>query len=131
MIHGIMHHNPMPTPNMKTGKSTNVSLTGSVPILHPSVLVLTKIKRCVHFIGSSRPLSMSKFRTDIDDIKFLLEWLVKEGQHIDFDDYQAANVDRLYTATKDLVAYWRQKGKSDLVELMEAVLKPADRRKIM
>lgn len=56
----------------------------SIPILRPGILVLTKIKRCVQYIGSTRPKSVSKFRQDTYDIEFLLHWLARNNQMIDF-----------------------------------------------
>ncbi|KAL7625832.1 hypothetical protein AAE478_005055 [Parahypoxylon ruwenzoriense] len=77
----------------------------TIPVLHPAVLILTKIKRCVQFIGSTRPQSVRKFRSDVSDIQSLLNWLVRRNEKIDFVGYHSATVDRLYKAVTDLLNY--------------------------
>ncbi|KAI0842807.1 hypothetical protein F5Y06DRAFT_291803 [Hypoxylon sp. FL0890] len=102
-----------------------------IPILHPAVLILTKMKRCVHFINSTRPKSIIKFRNDLADITFLLNWLAERGEKIDFVRYNSPTVDRLYTAVADIAAYWRQAHEDDLVDLLGSVLEPSDCEKIV
>ncbi|KPM36268.1 hypothetical protein AK830_g10286 [Neonectria ditissima] len=104
---------------------------GTVPVLHPAVLILTKIKRCVHLIHSTRPQSVTKFHSDVSDINFLMKWLVENEKKVDFVGYQSANVDKLYAATKDLVKHWKETGESEGIELMDLVLEHSDREKIM
>lgn len=68
--------------------------TDDIPILHPSVLVLTKIKRMVHRIGSARPNSLAKFRKDEIDVVFLFYWLLRNNDAFDFDGYASKNVEK-------------------------------------
>ncbi|KEZ42150.1 hypothetical protein SAPIO_CDS6201 [Scedosporium apiospermum] len=75
----------------------------NIPVLHPAVLILAKMKRCVYYIGSTRPQSISKLHNDISDIRFILEWLVKHSEKVDFVGYQSTTADRLYKDTTDLV----------------------------
>ncbi|KAH1334348.1 hypothetical protein KXX67_006555 [Aspergillus fumigatus] len=60
-----------------------------VPIVAPSVLVLTKIKRWSTLAESTRPQSIKKADSDIDDIEVLLKWLARNQFHIDFEGYLA------------------------------------------
>ena len=111
--------------------STNAdSFEGTIPILRPGVLILTKIKRCAQYIGSSRPRSIAKFESDVSDIVYLLHWLVENGQKIDFIGYQTLSTDRLYQATEALVTYWKEDHSADYVDLMSLVLEDKDREKV-
>ncbi|KAJ5551539.1 hypothetical protein N7535_000517 [Penicillium sp. DV-2018c] len=58
-----------------------------IPIVAPSVLVLTKIKRWSFLAESSRPQSVRKAERDVQDIVVLLKWLDKNDLHIDFEGY--------------------------------------------
>ncbi|KAI9656987.1 MAG: hypothetical protein M1829_000360 [Trizodia sp. TS-e1964] len=103
----------------------------SIPILRPNILILTKIKRCAMLIDSTRPKSMKKFSFDISDIKFLLEWLVKHNQKVDFAGYSSPTPERLYTATHNLLKHWRETLEENLLLLMESVLEQEDAKKVM
>ncbi|KAI1376606.1 hypothetical protein F4677DRAFT_83437 [Hypoxylon crocopeplum] len=103
----------------------------TIPILHPAVLILAKAKRCAQLIDSTRPKSVVTFHSDLSDITFLLRWLEQRNEMIDFVGYQAASVDRLYKAAVDLVKYWRQTEQQDILDLMDSVLEPGDREKLM
>lgn len=59
----------------------------SVPVVAPSVLVLTKIKRWSFLAESTRPLSIRKAKRDVEDIEVLLKWLARNGLRIDFEAY--------------------------------------------
>ncbi|KAF5560219.1 hypothetical protein FNAPI_4387 [Fusarium napiforme] len=72
----------------------------SVPILHPGVLILTKMKRSCQYIGSTRPQSVVKFNSDVRDIVYLLHWLQDHGKKIDFINYDAASPETLYDAVR-------------------------------
>ncbi|KAI4125347.1 MAG: hypothetical protein LQ338_004306 [Usnochroma carphineum] len=61
----------------------------SVSILHPGVLIITKVKRWVHLAESTRPQSIAKAASDFSDIEFLLHWLVDHNQEVDFESYAA------------------------------------------
>ncbi|KAG9254057.1 uncharacterized protein F5Z01DRAFT_750512 [Emericellopsis atlantica] len=100
-----------------------------IPILQPDILILTKIKRCVHYIGSTRPRSIRKFEFDLFDIVFLLGWLKSHNQTVDFDAYNTPdeNRGRLYAAVKDLADYWQDDAYSEEMELLQATLSQKDR----
>ncbi|KAH6605060.1 hypothetical protein Trco_006767 [Trichoderma cornu-damae] len=101
-----------------------------IPILRPSVLVLTKIKRCIHFIGSTRPKSRRKLEHDLLDIRYLLLYLVKQGEKINFASYSSPNPERLYKAVGDLFQYYRSEGPDDMADTLLSVLEDSDRAKI-
>ncbi|KAI5861125.1 hypothetical protein GGS23DRAFT_577127 [Durotheca rogersii] len=104
---------------------------GTIPVLHPGLLILTKIKRCAQLIGSTRPRSVAKFHSDLSDITFLLGWLAEHDEKVDFAGYASLTPERLYTTTKDLVRHWKDTGNGETVHLIVSVLEDDDRRKIM
>ncbi|KAI1418583.1 hypothetical protein F5Y13DRAFT_184224 [Hypoxylon sp. FL1857] len=104
--------------------------SSEIPILHPAVLILTKMKRAAQLIASTRPLSRAKFHSDCSDITYLLNWLAQRNETVDFVGYKSAAVDRLYKAVIDLLNHWRTTER-DMVDLLDSVLKPSDREKIM
>lgn len=58
-------------------------------ILHPKLLISTKIKRWMHIAESTRPQSIQKRDSDLTDISHLLDWLVARHIKIDFAGYAA------------------------------------------
>ncbi|KAI1469008.1 uncharacterized protein F4812DRAFT_458531 [Daldinia caldariorum] len=104
--------------------------SSEIPILHPAVLILTKMKRAAQLIASTRPLPRAKFHADCSDITYLLNWLAQRDATIDFVGYKSATVDRLYKAVIDLVHHWRTTDR-DMVDLLASVLEPGDREKVM
>ncbi|KAJ5675031.1 uncharacterized protein N7477_004965 [Penicillium maclennaniae] len=58
-----------------------------IPIVAPSVLVPTKIKRWSFLADSTRPKSITKAARDVQDIEILLRWLAKNDLYIDFEGY--------------------------------------------
>ncbi|KAK9552809.1 hypothetical protein V6Z79_006234 [Aspergillus fumigatus] len=73
-----------------------------VPIVAPSVLVLTKIKRWSTLAESTRPQSIKKADSDIDDIEVLLKWLARNQFHIDFEGYLAKPKEELLSGVRKL-----------------------------
>ncbi|KAF5601785.1 hypothetical protein FPANT_1649 [Fusarium pseudoanthophilum] len=104
---------------------------GSIPILHPSVLILTKMKRAHHYIGSTRPQSMNKLRSDTFDILHLLHWLQDHDKKIDFINYDSAAPERLYDAVRNMRAHWVSKGEETTVQLLDDVLEENDKAIVM
>ncbi|OTA06540.1 hypothetical protein A9Z42_0072990 [Trichoderma parareesei] len=100
------------------------------PILRPSVLILTEIKRCVHFIGSTRPKSMHKLESDLDDIENILLYLKKHGEKINFASYSSPTPDRLYAAVGKLLQHYRSEGLDDMVDTLLWALEESDRAKV-
>ncbi|KAI4153000.1 MAG: hypothetical protein L6R39_001694 [Caloplaca ligustica] len=91
----------------------------SVSILHPGVLIITKVKRWVHIAESTRPQSMLKADSDLNDIQFLLKWLNSHDQKVDFDSYAAIKPkDQLLPAFRTLYRIH-----ADIRGLLQRVLK--------
>jgi hypothetical protein len=59
----------------------------AVPVLHPSILVLTKLKRWATNVDSNRPKTVKKNSTDATDIRFVFNWLAKNDLKINLDHY--------------------------------------------
>ncbi|KAF5642517.1 uncharacterized protein FTJAE_3674 [Fusarium tjaetaba] len=104
---------------------------GSIPILHPGVLILTKMKRSCQYIGSTRPQSVVKFNSDVRDIVYLLHWLQDHGKKIDFISYDAASPERLYEAVRQMRAHWAYRDDSTTVQMLDDVLEKSDKATIM
>ncbi|KAF5551292.1 hypothetical protein FMEXI_3410 [Fusarium mexicanum] len=104
---------------------------GSIPILHPSVLILTKMKRSCQYIGSTRPQSVVKFNSDVRDIIYLLIWLQDHGMKIDFINYDAVSPERLYDSVRKMRAHWSCKGEITTVQMLDDVLEESDKATIM
>ncbi|KAF5700367.1 hypothetical protein FGLOB1_10831 [Fusarium globosum] len=107
--------------------STLRSGDGSIPILHPSVLVLTKLKRSSQYIGSTRPQSVVKLYSDVRDIVYLLHWLQDHYMKIDFINYDSATPERLYDAVRNMRAHWVSMGENDQVKMLDDVLEESDK----
>lgn len=61
--------------SQKLYEGFNLCLEGkkdSIPILRSGLLISTKIKRYVQYIGNTRPKSIIKFQQDVSDVEFLL-----------------------------------------------------------
>ncbi|ROT43689.1 hypothetical protein SODALDRAFT_268061 [Sodiomyces alkalinus F11] len=106
-------------------------LTANIPILPPGVLILTKLKRCVYFIGSTRPSSVMRFHMDELDIKYLLKWLAECDETVDFKGYFSPDVNELYSATKKVLKHWEGVGQDEWVRLMYAVMNQEDRDRML
>ncbi|KAJ9480970.1 hypothetical protein VN97_g12546 [Penicillium thymicola] len=59
----------------------------TIPIVHPSVLILTKIKRWHSLAESTRPQSVRKAGGDFEDMTVILLWLAENNLRIDFTAY--------------------------------------------
>ncbi len=103
----------------------------SFPVLRPSVLVLTKMKHAAQWIGSTRPQSIRIMAKDVSDISFLMQKLAAKNDAIDFENYGAADVQRLCSACRSMVTEWRRIGNLELVERMSKVLREADRQLVL
>ncbi|EEU34538.1 uncharacterized protein NECHADRAFT_55614, partial [Fusarium vanettenii 77-13-4] len=100
---------------------------GSIPILEPGVLILTKMKRSAQYIGSTRPQSVSKYNSDVRDIVHLLHWLRTNEKKVDFIGYDAASPQRLYDAVRKMRSHWRTTGQSTNVQLLDDALEANDK----
>ncbi|KAI9790626.1 MAG: hypothetical protein M1816_004959 [Peltula sp. TS41687] len=101
-----------------------------LPLLQPSILILTKIKRWAMLSESTRPRSIVKAQMDLEDIKYLLRWLAQHKEKIDFAGYEAADPKRLFDAVRQLVQSGKRDGNTSLLELLFSVLTEEDLAKI-
>ncbi|KAJ4024639.1 hypothetical protein NW752_003204 [Fusarium irregulare] len=99
---------------------------GTIPVLVPGVLILTKIKRAVQYIGSTRPQSITKYKSDVYDIVHLLDWLNIHDQKIGFSTYEGASTLRLYDAVGKMRNHWLSLGHGENVQLLDDALNEED-----
>ncbi|PWY66396.1 hypothetical protein BO94DRAFT_528783 [Aspergillus sclerotioniger CBS 115572] len=102
---------------------TRLPILSELPIVHPSILFLTKVKRWAIYRTSHRPESKRKFKTDAEDIVVLLKWLRDSGMHIDFAGYPERPKELTLQNVCDL---YRHSESSEMCQLLEANLKPED-----
>ena len=108
-----------------------IMIVRGIPVLPPRFLLLTKIKRCTNFLGSDRPKSMERFKSDEGDIKYLLKWLVEEKEKADIKGYcqscgglRAVDDNSLFRKIGELVRFWKERGdeeKETLARLQRAL----------
>lgn len=100
----------------------NIFFTEDLPVLHSSILILTKLNRWGNVNTSTFPPRIMKARTDLFDILFIINSMIKEGQKIDFTVYHAERPDRLDKAVKDAIEFFGQKDmteeRSGLLQVM-------------
>jgi len=95
-----------------------------IEILHPGVLLLTKMKRWYHHRDSTHPKSVAKRNSDKRDLDFMVTWLADNKMTIEFDKYQGKPRDELLRFVQ---YYWEQiKDDKDLVEDLQKAMKPED-----
>ncbi|KAJ4415564.1 hypothetical protein N0V85_002668 [Neurospora sp. IMI 360204] len=117
-----------------------------IPILAPRFLLLTKIKRCTNFLGSDRPKSVARFKSDEGDIKHLLKWLSQEKERVDFKGYHHGGTgaevddnesmktyDNLIHKVGELVQFWHEKGdeEEETVAGLQKVMEEDDWRSVL
>ncbi|KAK3358114.1 hypothetical protein B0T25DRAFT_449634 [Lasiosphaeria hispida] len=110
-----------------SGVKANKYSTANIP-LRPGILVLTKIKRCIHFIGSTRPKPITKLGRDLEDVQFLLKWLAEHDKKVEFIGYSSLDVHRLYSAVRPLREYRNGAGGEHLVQLLDSVMEVDDQK---
>ncbi|KAK0201708.1 hypothetical protein DFS33DRAFT_1349401 [Desarmillaria ectypa] len=109
--------------------STSTSNDLTLPILHPSILILSKLQRWCRIYKSIRPKTLNKARTDSHDIDYLIGWLSRNGMVIAFDDYEAKNVPK-EKLVRHVRTYWEHKEAKKDEETMaqlEGVLNETDK----
>ena len=70
-------------------------LATDIPLLHPSVLILTKLKRWYTTLPSTRPKTMLKHRSDEGDIDYMVHWLTRNRLTIQFGEYRGKRGEEL------------------------------------
>ena len=59
-----------------------------IDILHPAILILTKLKRWSSNYTSTRPKTVKKNESDARDIRHIINWLVDNCERIRFEEYR-------------------------------------------
>ena len=95
-----------------------------VRLLHPGVLILTKMKRWLTTCESTRPKTLAKNRSDARDLRWLVDWLVGNEMTIDFDNYEGKSKGELM----GYVRIYREKFREDedFMVLLKKAIKPED-----
>ncbi|KAI0781992.1 hypothetical protein C8Q75DRAFT_789278 [Abortiporus biennis] len=96
----------------------------SIQILHPSVLILTKLKRWFHSHSSTRPKTILKVKSDQRDIDYMIYWLAQEGMRIRFDLYEGKSRQELLI----FVETYKKKFEENetLMATLRSILEPED-----
>ncbi|KAI0062296.1 hypothetical protein BV25DRAFT_1991595 [Artomyces pyxidatus] len=96
----------------------------SFAILHPSVLILTKLKRWAQNHDSTRPKTVLKNKSDQNDLDYIIYWLAENHLPIGFDDYQGKGKDELL----GFVRTYRNKfaENQELMETLQSLVEPLD-----
>lgn len=71
-----------------------------ISILHPSILILTKVGRWAQTFTSTRPKTKLKSKSDEEDLDFLISWLVDRNLTISFDTYRGMFRSSISTLTR-------------------------------
>lgn len=105
----------------------------TIPILHPSILIFSKLQRWCLSLESTRPKTLRKAITDSQDIDYLIAWLSKNGMLVAFDDYEAKKAPKEKLLRH--VRMYRERKESeedrDIVIQLEDVLNEADRAMVL
>ena len=80
------------------------------------------MKRAVQYIGSTRPQSITRYRSDVYDIVHLLNWLNIHDHKIGFSTYEGASPLRLYDAMGKMRNHWLSLGHDENVQLLDDAL---------
>ena len=79
---------------------------------------------------STRPRSIAKAQTDLEDIGYLLSWLAQHKENIDFVRYGSSHPERLFDVVRQLVRIGKRDSWADLLELLVSVLTEEDLTKV-
>ncbi|KAJ7180719.1 hypothetical protein C8R46DRAFT_985749, partial [Mycena filopes] len=93
-------------------------------VLHPGVLILTKIKRWARSCDSTRPQTAQKNASDARDLRWLVHWLADHETTIDFDGYAGKTKEELL----QFVRLYRSKLAEDTLfcDTLSRAIKPND-----
>ncbi|KAJ3503264.1 hypothetical protein NLJ89_g8509 [Agrocybe chaxingu] len=96
----------------------------SIEILHPGILILTKMKRWYHNLESTRPKTTAKNDSDRRDLDFLVWWLADNKMTIEFELYEGKPKNELL---KFVRRYREQVGENEpLMDALKTAVKPLD-----
>ncbi|KAJ6454593.1 hypothetical protein C8R45DRAFT_1082665 [Mycena sanguinolenta] len=104
-----------------------------IRILHPKILILTKLGRWRNTVISTRPKTRLRAQSDEEDLVYMIEWLAERDFTIAFDLYKANTRPRA-SLVKDVRMFW-DKRISDCddvtIGFLKRALAPPDREVIM
>ena len=98
----------------------------ALPILHPSVLILTKLKRWCRIHTSTRPSTRIKAATDRQDINYLITWMSKRSMTIDFEGYWGKSKGTLLALVRELRDVIRSEDDTELSGALRSVIMDDD-----
>lgn len=95
-----------------------------ITILHPGVLLLTKIKRWYHNHDSTYPKTVAKRISDKKNLNYIVAWLAVNNMTIKFEKYGGKSKTELLK----FVRYYREHVKADkeTIENLQKAMKPGD-----
>lgn len=95
-------------------------------ILHPGVLLLTKIKRWfqIRASDSTYPKTIAKQLSDKRDLDYMVAWLASNDMTIEFEKYKGKSKAELL----QFVRYYREQVEADkqTIENLQKAMKPDD-----
>ena len=94
-----------------------------IEILHPGVLLLTKMQRWYQNRESTRPKTVTKSHSDKNDLDYLVSWLAENDMTIEFEKYRGKTKDQLLEYVR---AYLISTKAQDLMQDLKAAMKPDD-----
>ncbi|KAF9030972.1 hypothetical protein BDZ89DRAFT_1064298 [Hymenopellis radicata] len=97
-----------------------------IQILHPTILLLTKINRWSKICDSTRPKTRLKAKSDSSDIDYMLNWLAERELVIILEDYSGQPKENLLRALGVLRRFLLAGGKSEVLELLRKVMQAVD-----
>ncbi|KAI0035181.1 hypothetical protein K488DRAFT_83264 [Vararia minispora EC-137] len=97
-----------------------------LPVLHPSLLPLTKIKRWTHARSSTRLRTLGKRNTDQQDIVFMLAWLNTQDLKIRFSDYAGADKAKLLRFMATFLDHHKLKEDEEVCQMMKSAMYDED-----
>src|SRR6266498_2846889 len=96
----------------------------AIEILHPGVLLLTKMKRWYQNLESTRPKTVAKSLSDKRDLDYLVSWLTENNMTIEFEKYQGKTKDQLLEYVRAYVEV--SKEEEELMGDLKAAMKSDD-----
>lgn len=100
--------------------------TLGIPILHPCILILTKLKRWTVNRTSSWPKAKAKRDTDWADIKYLIAWLSDKDHKIEFNKYEGKGRGDLLVMVRQVHHELIEEEDEELLVKLEEVMHPVD-----
>lgn len=97
-----------------------------IPILHPTILILTKLKRWSTTRSSTRPKTIFKARTDKRDIIFMIAYLSDRNLKIEFEDYKGVEKEVLLRMVATLKRRMEREEEEDGVRRLKRVMYGGD-----